>query len=211
MCLLLTSCISCSNNDKKSGFQPPIKGLQWGMTSDKVIKALNLTDANILHDDGKSITLSYENTSVFDQEANIVMFFDMESEIGLLELRVNFSDFNRDDLINRLNNTYGEYTAIDDNWIACQWESKKVVDLPQKIQDRFKYINVEHPSKVIASDELTDATLWDNIQNQPLVTVTINEDTLIYRAEHMAAYTVIKNDKTYNKMVEKINNKIENK
>lgn len=210
---LIFACLSgCSNNEDSFGFQPPIPGIKWGMTPDEVVKELNLKEDNIHNNDSNIITLSYEDTSIFNQKADLILDFDMQSEIGLVRIRADFPNLNKDDLIIQLTNTYGKNVAVDDNWVPCQWESKKVVDLPTKIQDRFKYIKVELPTIVNGTNGLfSNDTTWKNILDEPLVKVSIIDDKLVYTATNMAAYTAFKDDDKYNKMVETINSWIEDK
>lgn len=211
VCLLFICFIFWTTNHKKLGFEPPIKGLHWGMTSDQVIKKLNLTKNNITYNDGNRITLSYDNISVFKQKAIIEMSFDTKSEIGLCSMFVVFPNVNKDNLIKQLNCTYGKYTDVDNNLIANRWESKKISDSPKKIQDRFKYINIELLSK-LDTDKTSGLVLkWSDLQNQPLATVTLKDNTLEYKANNMASYTAFNDDDTYNKIVKKINNFIKNK
>ena len=210
MCLFFISIISCVNKEEESGFLPPIKHIQWGMTPDEVMKELKLTDDSIIDDSGTSVTLSYNNTTVFDQEANITMSFDMEYEFGLQTIYVQFSNLNKDDMINQLNKTYGKPTAVDDNGVPSQWMSKKIIDLPQEMQDRFKYTKIDFQAvrRTLSSNPIgfpDDDLLWSSLQNEPLVGVGINnKDILIYGAGNMAAYNLYKDDKKYIKLIEKM-------
>lgn len=207
VCLLFICFIFWTTNHKKLGFEPPIKGIHWGMTSDQVIKKLNLTKSNITYNDANRITLSYENTSAFKQKANIEMYFDTQSEIGLCSMFVVFPNLNKDNLIKQLNSTYGKYTDVDAN----KWESKKISDSPKKIQDRFKYINMELIPKLDTDKTSSFALKWSDIEKQPLATVTLKDNTLEYKANNMASYTAFNDDDTYDKIVKKINNFIKNK
>jgi hypothetical protein len=207
MCLLFTGSISCANNDNKLGFQPPIKDIYWGMTSDAIIKKLNLTKKNIIHTDKYSTMLSYGNTSIFNQKATITMVIDNSAGMGLMHMRISFQNLNKKDLINQLNNAYGKCVPIDGGSVDFIWESKKVIDLPKRIQDRFKYFYVDLPSKfskaIDSSDSsgFSNAATWNTIQKNPLATISINNNTLVFDGSYMASYTVFNNDGTYNKLI----------
>ena len=206
ICSFSISFISCTNKEEVYGFPPPIKHIQWGMTPNEVMKELKLTKDNILNDSGASITLSYDNTFVFGQKANIIMDFDMEYELGLLDMYVQFSNLNKDDLIKQLNKAYGKPVELDDQWVPYLWESKKIGDLPQKIQDRLEYLMIELPAEKRAKSDapvgFSDDTVWRTTQNEALVRVSLNKDTLDYSAQRMAIYTFVKDNKKYNKLID---------
>ena len=210
VCLFFTSFISCAYEEEEFGFLPPIKHIQWGMTPDEVMKELKLTDDSIIEDSETSVTLSYNNTSILGQEANITMSFDMEYELGLQIIYVQFPNLNKDYLINQLNKAYGKPTAVDDNGVPSQWASEKIIDLPQEMQDRFKYTKVDFEAvrRTLSNNPVgfpDDDSLWSSLQNEPLVGVgIINKDTLLYGAGNMAAYTLYKDDQKYIKLIEKM-------
>lgn len=209
VCLFFTSMISCSNKEEELGFSPPIKHIEWGMTPDEVMKELKLTNDSIIEDSGTLVILSYNNTTILGQEANITMTFDTEYEFGLQTIYVQFSNLNKDDMINQLNKAYGNPTAVDDDGVPSQWMSEKIIDLPQEIQDRFKYTLVDFQAarRTLSNDSagFSDDSVWRSYQNEPLVGVSIkNKEALLYGAGNMAAYTLYKDDIKYIKLIEKM-------
>lgn len=206
--------ISCSNKEKEFGFLPPIKHIQWGMTPDEVMKELKLTNDSIIEDSGTLVILSYNNTTILGQEANITMTFDTEYEMGLQTIYVQFSNLNKDDMINQLNKAYGKPTAVDDDGVPSQWMSEKIIDLPQEIQDRFKYtlVDFQVAKRTLTNDSagFSDDSVWRSCQNEPLVGISIrNKDTLVYAAGNMASYTLFKDDKKYITLIEKMTRDLE--
>lgn len=211
ICLILTllfvvHLVSCSKEDAYSAYAPPVDGVQWGMSPDEVLKVLKLSEDMILVEDERLTVIEYSNAIIHGQTATVNMKFDTQADIGLLGMDVFFADMDKEDLIDKLNSAYGAYTAVDDNMTPYRWESEKIKELPQKIQDRFSYVNVEFPIQVGAYEESSYDSAWDMIQNEPLVRINIvGDDTisyLSYTAENMAAYVLFNDDKAYEELQE---------
>ncbi len=123
------------------------------MSPDEVLKVLKLSEDRILTEDERLTVIEYDNALIYDQVATVNMKFDTQADIGLMSMDVFFTDMDKTDLIDKLNNTYGKHTAVDDNKTPRQWESETIKELPKKIQDRFSYANVEFPIQVGAYKE----------------------------------------------------------
>lgn len=197
ICLCVAGFIIYVNSNKITGFQPPIKGISWGMTSDEVIKKLNLSQDCVTEKENGDITISYENTSVFNRKANVQMSFDVVGKVNLYSMGIEFPDSNKDDLINQLNHTYGQYVVMENNQYPI-WESEKIKELPQKIQDRFKYQQIELLAKYNIATGFSEDTVWKSIQNKSLVSVELIDSSLSYSAANMAVSTILSDDEKYN-------------
>lgn len=197
LCLCAVCVLVFVNYREARKYQPPINGISWGMTSDEVIKKLHLSEDNVKEDEYGNI-ISYENATVFNQKANVQMFFDLDAKMNLSFVKIEFLDLNKDYLMNQLKSIYGtDFGKVYDIWI-----SKKVMDLPEEIQDRFKYINIELPAKYNISPGFSEEGMWKSLRSQSLVSVDLHDSALTYDARYMAAYTIMKDDNKYNDWIE---------
>lgn len=89
--LMFSSC-SQQSVTAETTFQPPIDGVEWGMMPEEVAEILSLPEECTL-DSEKIVTIQCEDMDVFGQKADVEMTFDMQSQIGLLNVRVYFEDY----------------------------------------------------------------------------------------------------------------------
>lgn len=200
-CMLLAGTAFSAGGDTQFGFAPPIQGVAWGMSYDDVAKQLKLQKDDALYAKGKTSALLDKNAVIFGQKATVQLLFDEKGGIGLDCIRVNYSKMDMDAMRKRLARIYGNERALD------EWDSVKISDLQQNIQDRFKYLKVELPAKVDTTGILNPK--WADIKDRPLASVIIGDSkTLYFGAEDMAAYQIISNDTAYTRYLNWINAQI---
>lgn len=198
---------ACSEQSQAfdAAFQPPIEDVHWGMTSEEVMEILALPEDCILNSDDGSITLQCENMDIFGQCADVVMSFDVRYKMGLMNMIIFFTDLSGESLVEALNHAYGDYSAVDSEGVPCRWESEKIEDMSERIQERFQYVQLESPAWNDEQGVFSKETVWNTIKGQSLVAVTLNGNILYYNAGHMAAYLVLNDDNAYEKMQSYLN------
>lgn len=194
LAIVLLANPSIGKDDKfAAAFEPPIKGIFWGMTPEEVAERLDIPKENISRGEFGNVTMVFENQKVFGQKGDVTLLFDMShGEPGLLELWVSFEDLDREALRQSLEKMYGERIAANPD----KWGSERVEELPQEMQDRMYFLKVEGPSKAI-SMSFSKETVWNSLKSQPLVTVTLGENSLSYNAQNMAGYLMIRDEERY--------------
>lgn len=180
------------------------------MTSDEVIKKLNLSPENVEEDENGNITLHYDNATIFNQKANVRLLFDVQTKINLQTIAIDFQDVDTDDLINKIGKEYGdgEYTEYE-NGRVLNWWGEKIIDLPSKIQDRF--IDLEELKYSYTSMTFSEERVWNGIKNTPLISVGFLDSTLVYNADYMAVSTILSDDEKYNEWIEYIESLYKNR
>lgn len=193
---------SCGVREKSAGvfgetFGPPVEGVSWGMTPEEAVRALELSEDYIESDESGVAQIYCEELEIFGQNAEAFLVFDERYQMGLFSIMFCLDDYEQDVLVEILNNTYGEYTAVDSEGRPCQWESKTVGDLPEDIQERFRYIEVEYAAQMQENQIFSQETKWEALKKEPLVSVTLQNGVLNYYAQHMAGYLTYSDDTAY--------------
>lgn len=197
---ILLSLTACSGQEEAvcNGFQPPIEGVQWGMTPEEVLEVMELPEECIISDDGKTVSIQCEKIDVFGQSADASMTFDENYKIGLYRMKFFFDNPSRESLVEALNRSYGAYCVVNDAGEPSRWESEKVEDLPEHIQDRYRYTLIEMPAQKELEGDFSQESQWNALKSQALVSVTLGGDMLSYQADNMAAYlTLYSEDEAY--------------
>lgn len=198
-CIIIMSLTACSPQAKTSGasFQPPIDGIEWGMMPEEVMDVLSLPDECIQHNDEWTAVLQCGDMEIFEQNADVLMVFDMKSQIGLLAVSVRFPDASEESLSEMLVDAYGEYSAVNAGGTPCLWENEKIEELPEEIQERFRYMWMEFLPREGEQETFSREAIWNAHKAQPLVTVALNGDVLTYTGGNMAEYLIYNDDAAY--------------
>lgn len=204
MALSLSAC-SQQAQSSNTVFQPPIESIHWGMMPEEVIEVLALPEECILNHDGKIVFLQCEEINIFGQSADVLMTFDVQAQIGLLSMEVCFDDYSQESLAETLHNTYGDVSAVDSEGLPCRWESEKIEDMSEEVQERFRYVWVEYPAENNNGEAFSEETIWNAKKSQPLVAVTLNGNTLNYEAGNMAGYLILEDDNAYEALLSRLN------
>lgn len=201
---VVLSLSACARQEQTpaAAFQPPTEGVWWGMSPEEAMENPALSEDCILSDDGKVVVLQWEDRELWGKNADIEMIFNTQPQIGLLRLNVYFEDLSEEALIEILNRTYGDCTAADREGLPNRWESEKIADMPERIQERFRYMRVDGPMGEEERSGFTKEGLWDLYKNQPLVTVARIGNTLNYEGGNMALYRICDDDSAYEKLKE---------
>ncbi len=181
---------ACARQEYASSqtFRPPIEGIQWGMMPEEVMEILSLSGECIQSGDENVTTLICSDRKVFGQNADVEMVFDIQAEMGLQYMEVCFTDLSKELLVEALNQTYGDYSAIDKEKVPCQWQSEKIEDMPDDVQEIFRQILADSLERDGGQGVFSMESVWNTIKTQPLVTVTLHDNILIYHAANMAGY-----------------------
>lgn len=208
LCIVVILILSaCSRQDQvaDTAFKPPIEDIHWGMMPEEVMDTLALSEECIRNSDEGIIILLCEDMNLFGQSADVEMIFDMRSQMGLLYMWAYFNDYSKKRIVEVLSNTYGDYSAIDNEGVPCQWESEKIEDMPEEIQERFRQIQVDSGAWDDEQDVFSKETVWNAVKSQPLVTVTLSDNVLNYNAANMAGYLMISDEDAYEQLLEYLN------
>lgn len=116
-----------------------------------------------------------------------------------------FDGYSQESLAEALHNTYGDDSAVDREGLLCRWESEKIEDMSEEVQERFRYIWIEYPAENNNGEAFTEETIWNAIKSQPLVAVTLNGNTLNYEAGNMAGYLILEDDDAYEELLSYLN------
>lgn len=203
LCLVtILSLSACSEESQilDAAFQPPIEDVNWGMTPEEVMDILALPEDCIFNGDEGTITLQCENMDIFGQSADVVMSFDVQYKMGLMNMIIFFTDLSDESLVEALNHAYGDYSAVDSEGVPCRWESEKIEDMSERIQERFQYVLLESPAWNDGQGVFSKETVWNEKKGQPLVAVTLNGSILYYNAGHMAGYLLFDDDNAYEEL-----------
>lgn len=194
--ILILTFVACSNREHTSepSFQPPIENIQWGMMPETVMDIMKLSEKNILYQDESGASIRCEDMEVFGQKADVEMSFDIRYQLGLLGMRIIFEEPVQDGMVDVLNNVYGEYCEVNDAGSPCKWGSETVEELPEEIQERYRYAQIEVPAQRNLSGDFSQEAQWDVLKKQALVAVTLRNDILNYDAGNMAAYRNLYSD-----------------
>lgn len=190
---LSLSLSACSRQAESSdvSFQPPMEGVCWGMMPEEVMELMELPEECVLSDNGAVVVLQCEDQSIFGQNADVALTFDTTHQIGLLNMNIRFAEPFGESLVDALNEAYGESCAATGQGVSCLWESEKIEELSEGVQERFQLMLVRD------TDSFSQETHWNTIKSQPLVTVTLGEDVLNYYGGNMAAYQIFEDDAAY--------------
>lgn len=199
VCLLSISLIlslsACSQREQADSsdvsFQPPMEGVCWGMMPEEVMELLELPEECVLSDNGTVMVLQCEDQNIFGQSADVALTFDTAHQMGLLNMNIRFAEPSGESLAEALSEAYGESCAAAGQGVPCLWESEKIEDLSEEVQERFQFMLVRD------ADSFSQEARWDTIKSQPLVTVTLSEDVLNYYGGNMAAYQIFGDDAAY--------------
>lgn len=208
--LVLCLCAVCAllfvNYREARKYQPPINGISWGMTSDEMIKKLALSQDDVTKGKEGNSIVSYENATIFNQEATVKLYFDNQSRINLYCMSIDFPKLTEDELINQLKPLYG--TGFGKT--TYTWTDGKVKDLPQKIQDRIKYVKIDLSSKQNGPSAFSEEGLWEMYQSSGLVQAELRGTSLWYFGDCMAVSAIASDDKKYNAWIEYLENLYKN-
>lgn len=205
-CVIIMSLAGCSRQAQTSGasFQPPIDGIEWGMMPDEVMDALSLSEECIQKYSQDNVewtaVLQCGNMEIFEQNADVVMVFDLKSQIGLLTISVCFPDASEESLSEMLVDAYGEHSAVNAEGNPCLWENEKIEELPEEIQERFRYMWMEFLPREGEQENIFKEAIWNAHKAQPLVTVALNGNVLIYTGGNMAEYLIYNDDAAYEQL-----------
>lgn len=180
-----------------TAFQPPVEEIRWGMMPEDVIGILDIPEESIQKYDDTLVRIQCEDMNVFGQTADVEMTFDVQSGAGLLGMQICFEDSSREFLTETLNEAYGDYTAVNDKGEPCQWESEKIEDMPEEIQEKIRYAKVEYPARKNFEKDFSEEAVWNNLKAQPLVKVMLGTDSVYYDAENMAGYFMLCDDQAF--------------
>lgn len=199
---IVLSLSGCSQQEQApaAAFQPPVEEIDWGMMPEEVMERLALSEECILNDDGKVVVLQCDDMSVFGQSADVQMTFDVSYQIGLLSMAVRFDDASAESLVETLNRIYGDYTAVDSEGNPCRWESEKVEDLPEEVQERFRYMKVEATAWNDEQGGFSKEAVWNTYKSESLVAANLSGNILYYQAGNMAAYQLCVDDSAYEEL-----------
>ena len=169
-CAVIMSLAACSQQPRTSGtaFQPPIEGVQWGMSPEEVMDVLSLSEECIQNSDEWTATLQCDDMEIFGQDAD-----------GLVE-------------------AYGGHSGVNAGGKPYLWEDEKIEELPEGIQERFRYMWLEFPPR--EEEIFSEETIWNAYKVQPLVTVALNDNVLTYDGGNMAAYLIYNDDIAYEQL-----------
>lgn len=199
--LMFSSC-SQQSVTAETTFQPPIDGVEWGMMPDQVVDVLSLSEEciqkNIQNDVEWTAVIECGDIEIFDQSADVVMVFDLKSQVGLSGISICFEDASEESMAEILSSVYGEYSAVNAEGTPCLWGNEKIEELPEEIQERFRYMWVEFPPR--EEESFSKETIWNSYKAQPLVTVALNGDVLTYSGGNMALYLIYNDDTAYEQL-----------
>lgn len=196
-CAVIMSLAACSQQPQTSGtaFQPPIEGVQWGMSPEEVMDVLSLSEECIQNSDEWTAILQCDDMEIFGQDADALMVFDMKSQVGLVKMSIVFPDASEESLAERLVEAYGGHSGVNAGGKPYLWEDEKIEELPEGIQERFRYMWLECPPR--EEEIFSEETIWNAYKVQPLVTVALNDNVLTYDGGNMAAYLIYNDDTAY--------------
>lgn len=203
MCMIGFS--ACGAQEKSAdafgeGFQLPIEDVNWGMTPEEAVQALELSEEAIVSNEDGTAVVQCADVTIFGQNAEACMVFDVRYQMGLLNMTVSFDAFAQEELVETLNGLYGEYTAVDSDGNPCQWSSETVGDLPEDIQERFRYIEAEYAAQVQENQLFSQETMWEALKKEPLVSVTLQDGVLNYYAQNVAGYLTYSDAAAYEEL-----------
>lgn len=193
--ILLLSACGQKEQTAAAAFQPPMEGVSWGMMPEEVMELLALPQESIESDDGTVVVLQCGEQSIFGQNADVKLTFDTTHQIGLLKMNIQFSAPSGDALVETLNEAYGEQGMAAGRDDPIRWESEKIEELPEEVQERFEFMLTQAFSK--NEGPFSQESVWDMTKSQPLVTVTLRDENLNYYAGNMAVYLIYNDDAAY--------------
>ncbi|TAH68175.1 MAG: hypothetical protein EWM47_08350 [Anaerolineaceae bacterium] len=117
----------CSKDKNEINWNPPIKGLMWGMSMDEVKKVLNFKTYET-SDQDKTTEM------MIDEKCNTIYGIDMvfkltfDKNMGLFKFEGVCDDSNIPDLKEKLEEKYGTYLSRQQPSHGIRWDSEKVID-----------------------------------------------------------------------------------
>lgn len=208
LCIIMALSLSACSRQAQSPdavFQPPIENISWGMMPEEIMEILSLPEECILNDDGRIVSLQCEELNIFGQSAAVVMTCDVQAKMGLMSIYVEFEDNSQESLAETLNNTYGAYSAVDNAGVPCRWESQKIEDMSEEVQERFQYVWTEPTTGDDSQKDFSRESIWNAKKSQPLVAVSLNGSVLNYDAGNMAIYLMLEDDNAYEELLSYLN------
>lgn len=197
--LILAGCASQAQAPG-AAFQPPLEGIQWGMTPEEAVDVLSLSEECIQNPDEWTAVLLCDDMEVFGWNADVELVFESKYRMGLQRMTIWFEEDSEESLAEMLSGIYGEHSAVDAGGVPSLWESEKVEDLTEEIQDRFRSMWLDYSSWDERQGGISQETVWDSYKSQPLVSVVLNGDVLSYYGGNMAAYLIYNDDIAYEKL-----------
>lgn len=199
---ILLSLAGCASQAQVPGaaFQPPLEGIQWGMMPEEAVDVLSLSEECIQNPDEWTAVLLCDDLKVFGRNADVELIFESKYQMGLQRMTIWFEEDSEESLAEMLSDIYGEHSAVDAGGVPSLWESEKVEDLTEEIQDRFHSMWLDNSSWEEGQGGISQETMWDSYKSQPLVSVALNGDVLSYYGGNMAAYLIYNDDTAYEQL-----------
>lgn len=137
LCIVFSGC-----SKEKVNWNPPMKGLLWGMSMDEVKEALDCTNTSIEEQD-KIIVMSFDEKckTIYGIEMEMVLYF--YKDMGLYTFDGTCGESDIPVLKANLEKKYKGYLSSQQPGYGTKWNSERVIDredyeeLMNRLSDRF--------------------------------------------------------------------------
>ncbi len=132
----------CSKDKNETDWDPPIKGLVWGMSMDEAKKVLDDKTAAISNANKTTeMSIGEKCNTIYGIDMVIKLTFD--KDMGLFRFEGTCDEFNIPDLKDKLEEKYEAYLSGQQPSYGIRWDSERVIDrkdyeeLMKLLSDRF--------------------------------------------------------------------------
>lgn len=132
----------CSKEEKETDWDPPIKGLMWGMSMDEVKEVLDYKSTAISEQNNiTDMSINEKCNTIYGIDMVFKLFFD--KDMRLYRFEGTCDESNIPDLKDKLEEKYEAYLSGQQPSYGIRWDSERVIDrkdyeeLMNLLSDRF--------------------------------------------------------------------------
>ena len=132
---------ACNNLRSKNSYEPPIPGIEWGITEEELLERLQAESVS-LNEEKEGTSVFQFQSSVFNCPAEVMIQTDHYTGLGAYLAEIHFTDYDEGNLRKALTDMYGEPSSQDRASVRLEWKSVLIRDLPEGVQSRIQYARI---------------------------------------------------------------------